>query len=88
MEVIGMIYDGDYNPAYRLGSKSQEIEAARKKAFQGYEAFKKHLDNELVEAFEKLMEDQGEAAGLEMREAFIVGARAGAKMLADLLLGG
>ena len=41
-----------------------------------------------MEAFEKLMEDQGEAAGLEMREAFIVGARAGAKMLADLLLGG
>ena len=71
MEVIGMIYDGDYNPAYRLGSKSQEIEAARKKAFQGYEAFKKHLDKELVEAFEKLMEDQGSGTIKKRRPFFL-----------------
>ena len=88
MEIIRMIYDGDYFPADHLADKSLEIREAREKAYKRYEAFKKKLDKDQIAAYEKVMESQGTVMGLELREAFVVGARAGGQMLADLLMGG
>ena len=86
-DVVRMIYDGDYAPADRLADKPPELREARERAYQSYAAFKKALTDEQLEAYEKMMEVQGEVAGLELREAFAVGARAGAQMLASLLFG-
>ncbi len=86
-DVVRMIYDGDYAPADRLADKPPELREARENAYQSYAAFKKALTDEQLEAYEKMMEVQGEVAGLELREAFAVGARAGAQMLASLLFG-
>ena len=68
-DVVRMIYDGDYAPADRLADKPPELREARENAYQSYAAFKKALTDEQLEAYEKMMEVQGEVAGLELREA-------------------
>ena len=73
--VVRMIYDGDYAPADRRADKPPELREARGNAYQSYAAFKKALTDEQLEAYEKMMEVQGEVAGMELREAFAVGAR-------------
>ena len=87
MDIIRKIYNGDYCPTDQEPPGSLEYQAVRAKLYKQYEQFRNELPMEQRPELDQLMDIQLEMALCEKESAYIEGARAGARILLDLLGG-
>lgn len=84
MNTIRALYNGNLNPADKVGVDSELYLSAKERTYSAYKVFRSHLPAELISEFDSMMDKQFDLLTAGMEEGFIEGVSLGIRLIAEV----